>query len=103
MRAISQNNSIVNLCDNCDLVSIIDVLCASLPNLVVHFSVCVNFYLIRMMIIFYCSLIACHHYCSYIKQVFYREFVAWTKLLRNHFSASSDVGDEYSTFQSFIA
>ena len=69
MRAISQNNSIVNLCENCDIVSIIDVLCASLPNLVVHFSVCVNFHLIRMMIIFYCSLIACHHYCSYIKQV----------------------------------
>ena len=76
MRDISQNNSIVYLCDNCDLVSIIDVLCASLPNLVVHFSVYVDFHLIQMVTMFDCLLIACHHYCSYIKQVFYREFVA---------------------------
>ena len=42
MRAVSQDNSIANLCYNCDFVSMIDVLCASLPNLVVHFSVCVS-------------------------------------------------------------
>ena len=91
MRAISQDNSIVNLCDNCDLVSNIDVLCASLPNLVVYFNVCVNFHLIQMTIMFDHLLIACQHYCSCMKQVFYREFVAFTKLLCNHFSASSDM------------
>ena len=76
MRDIFQDNSIVNLCDNCELVSIIDVLYASLPNLVVHFSVCVNFHLIQMLIMFYRLLIACQHYCCCIKQVLYREFVA---------------------------
>ena len=76
MHTIFQDNSIVNLCDNCELVSIIDVLYASLPNLVVHFSVCVNFHLIQMTIMFHRLLIACQHYCSCIKQVFYREFVA---------------------------
>ena len=43
MRAISQDNSIINLCDNCDFVSIIDVLCTSLPNLVVYYGICVYF------------------------------------------------------------
>ena len=76
MCAISQDNSIINLCDNCDLVSIIDVLCTSLPNLVVHFNIYINFHLIQMTIMFYRLLIACQHYCSCIKQVFYREVVA---------------------------
>ena len=80
MRAISQDNSIVNLCDNCDLVSIIDVLCTFLPNLVVHFSICVNFHSIQMMIMLYRLFIACQHYCCCIKQVFYREFVASVRL-----------------------
>ena len=61
MRAVFQDNSIINLCDNCELVSIIDVLCASLTNLVVHFSVCVNFHRIQMAIMFYRLLIACQH------------------------------------------
>ena len=76
MSAISQDNSIINLCNNCELVWIIDVLCASLPNLVVHFSIYVNFYLIQMTIMLNRLLIACQHYCSCIKQIFYREFVA---------------------------
>ena len=76
MRDIFQDISIVNLCDNRELVSIIDVLYTSLPNLVVHFSVCVNFHLLQMMIMFYRLLIACQHSCYCIKQVFYREFVA---------------------------
>ena len=58
MRAVSQDNSILNLCDNYDFVSIIDFLCASLPNLVVHFSVCVYFHLIQMVIMFDRLLIA---------------------------------------------
>ena len=52
MCAVSQYNSIINLCDNCDFVSIIDVLCTSLPDLVIHFSVCVYFHLIQMVIMF---------------------------------------------------
>ena len=54
MCAVSQYNSIINLCDNCDFVSIIDVLCTSLPDLVIHFSVCVYFHLIQMVIMFDC-------------------------------------------------
>ena len=53
MRAVSQDNSIANLCYNCDFVSIIDVLCTSLPNLVVHFSVCVYFHLMQMAISYF--------------------------------------------------
>ena len=75
MRAVSQDNSIAKLCYNCDFVSMIDVLCASLPNLVFHFSVCVYFHLIQMAIWFDRILIACQYYCSCINHVFYREFV----------------------------
>ena len=80
MRDIFQDNSIVNLCDNCELVSIIDVLYASLPNLVVHFSVCVNFHQIQMMIMFYRLLIACQHYCCCIN----RSSIASSSLDRNY-------------------
>ena len=76
MRAISQDNPIINLCDNYNSVSFIDVLCTSLPNSVIHFSVCVYLHLIQMVIMFDRLLIACQHYCGCIKQVFYREFVA---------------------------
>ena len=75
MRAVPQDNSIVKLCDNYDFVSIIDFM-LSLPNLVFHFSVCIYFHLIQMVIMFDCLLIASQHYCSCIEQVFYREFVA---------------------------
>ena len=102
MRAVSQDNSIINLGDNYDFVSIIDVLCASLPNLVIHYSICVDFQLIQMVIMFDRLLISCQHYCSCIKQVFNHDFVARTKLVCNHFSVSGDVGDKYSTFQSFV-
>ena len=47
MPAVSQDKSIVNLCDNYDFVLIIDDLCTSLPNLVVHFSVCIYFHLMQ--------------------------------------------------------
>ena len=53
-------------------------------NLVIHFSVCVYFQLIQMVIMFDHLLIACQHYCSCIKQVFYHKFVALMKLTNGH-------------------
>ena len=67
MHAVCQDNSIVNLCDNYAFVSIIDVLCASLPNLVVHFSVCAYFHLIQLVIMFDRLLVASQHYCGCIR------------------------------------
>ena len=63
----------------------------------------VYFHLTQIIDIDWSLLIACQHFSSWTKLVFYRDFVAWTSFLCNHFPASRDVGDNYLTFRSFVA